>query len=361
MNNLFKTTPKNDGFWTRGEHEKHFGTIIMFPERRDIWRENAVYAQQLIIDLANVIINYEEVVFCVKPYLRNIVYKKLDSRIKIIEIDYDDIWARDIAPNFVVNNSEIRSICWNFNSWGGEIEGAYFPWDKDANFAKILSDKLGIKKYVVDDVVLEGGAVIADGKGTVYATKNVLLNKNRNPDLTIQQIEEKLHQYYCTEQIVWLEEGLALDETNGHIDNVCSIIRPGELCIAWTDDVNDPQYKVSRDAWRILKESATVKELYKMPLPKPMHIKSYEASGLELTTSSTHRVEGFQLVPSYINYYLFNSSLIFPMFDCEEDEIALKVINKVFPEREIIKFNAREPLIGGGGFHCILHEIPNIG
>lgn len=113
------TTPKSDGFITRGEHENHSGTIIMFPERKDIWRDNAVHAQQLIIDLANVIVNYEDVVFCVKPYLHNLVRDRLDSRVQFLEIDYDDIWARDIAPNFVVSKSEIRAVCWNFNSWGG--------------------------------------------------------------------------------------------------------------------------------------------------------------------------------------------------------------------------------------------------
>lgn len=352
------TTPKNDGFWTRGEHEKHLGTIIVFPERKDIWRDNAIHAQQLSIELANTIINYEEVFFCVKSHLRFLIRNRLDSRIHIVEIDYNDIWARDISPNFVVNSTEIRAVCWNFNAWGGLAEGAYHPWDKDAAFAKNLSDYLGIKKYVVNDVVLEGGAVIADGDGTIYTTKNVLLNKNRNPDMSLEQIENYLYEYFCAKRIVWLEEGLALDETNGHIDNVCSIIHPGELCIAWTDDPKDPQYHVSRQALGILQASKTVQKYHKITLPSPQFITAEESSGLEQTSSSTNRLEGFQLVPSYINYYLINSALIFPTFQCEQDEEAIHVIKQIYPNREIIPFNAREPLIGGGGFHCILHEIP---
>lgn len=352
--------PKSDGFLTRGEHEKHFGTIIMFPERKDIWRDGAAHAQQLILDLANVIINYEDVVFCVKPHLHNLVHNRLDSRVSVLEIDYDDIWSRDISPNFVVNQSEVRAVCWNFNAWGGLSEGAYYPWDKDAAFAKTLSDFLGLKKYVVDDVILEGGAVIADGKGTIFTTKNVLLNKNRNPNITLQQIEDYLYGYFCADRIVWLEDGLSLDETNGHIDNVCSIVRPGELCIAWTDDKNNPQYHVSRQAYDVLCACGAVNTIHRIPIPSPQFITASEALGLEQTLSSTHRTEGFQLVPSYINYYLINSALIFPTFQCNEDEIALNAIKAIFPEREVIPFNAREPLIGGGGFHCILHEIPNI-
>ncbi|GHV06563.1 putative agmatine deiminase 2 [Clostridia bacterium] len=353
------TSPKSDGFLTRGEHEKHYGTIIMFPERKDIWRDNAVHAQQLILDLANTIIGYEDVIFCVKPHLRGLVRDRLDSRVQIFEVDYDDIWARDIAPNFVVSQSEIRAVCWNFNSWGGLKEGAYYPWDKDAAFAKALSDYLGIKQYIINDVVLEGGAVIADGTGTIYTTKNVLLNKNRNPGMALRQIEDYLYEYFCADRIVWFEDGLALDETNGHVDNLCSIVRPSELCMAWTDDANDPQFDVSRKALSVLNASGTVRVLYKMPMPSPQFITANEEYGLEQTSTSTHRIEGFQLVPSYINYYLINGAVIFPTFQCDEDADALNIIERVFPDREIIPFYAREPLIGGGGFHCILHEIPS--
>lgn len=353
-------TPRRDGFWTRGEYEKHLGTIIIFPERKDIWRDNAVHAQQLSVDLANTIVNYEEVFFCIKPHLSAFVRHRLDGKVHLVEIDYDDIWARDISPNFVVNNKEIRAVCWNFNAWGGITDGAYYPWDKDAAFAKNLSDYLGVKKYVVDNVILEGGSVIADGTGVVYTTKNVLLNKNRNPTMSLEQIENYLCEYFCATKIVWLNEGLALDETDGHIDNVCSIIGPGELCVAWTNRCSDPQYQVSRQTLDILKASGTVQTFHKIPLPLPQYITAEEASGIEQTPSSTHRIEGFQLVPSYINYYLINNAVIFPTFQCEEDEKAVSTIKQIYPDREVLLFDAREPLIGGGGFHCILHEIPSI-
>lgn len=352
-------TPKKDGFRSCGEHERHTGTIIIFPERKDIWRDNAIHAQKLCIELANTIVNYEDVFLCVKPHLRKRVSRSLDSKIRIIEIEYDDIWARDISPNFVVKNNEMRAVCWNFNSWGGFDEGAYFPWDKDAAFAKRIADYLGVKKYIINDVVLEGGSVITDGNGILYTTKNVLLNKNRNPRMTIEQVETYLREFFCADTIIWLEEGLALDETDGHIDNVCSIVHPGEMCIAWTDDDSDPQYEVSKRAMGTLYSSNTVQTLHKIPIPAPQFITAIEAAGIEQLSTSTNRVEGFQLVPSYINYYLCNSAVIFPIFNCEHDDEAIKAIKSIFNEREIIPFYAREPLIGGGGFHCILHEIPS--
>lgn len=354
-------TPKLDGFHTRGEHERHSGTIIIYPERTDIWRNDAVIAQNLIIKLANLIINYEDVFFCVKPRLVSQVKRILDSRVTLIEIEYDDIWARDISPNFVVNSNEIRAVCWGFNSWGGIEEGAYYPWDKDAAFAKTLSDILGMKKYVVDDVVLEGGAVIADGKGTLYTTKSVLLNRNRNPSLTLAQVEDYLYNYFCADKIVWLENGLTLDETGGHIDNVCSIIRPNEICLASTNYKNNPQYEVAKNAFEVLRKSDSASTIHELPIPALQYISADEARGLVQKEGSTNRVEGFPLVPSYINYYLANSALIMPKFMCEEDEIAHQILGEIFPDREIVQLEAREILIGGGGFHCILHEVPSIG
>lgn len=358
--NSVVTTPKRDGFWVRGEHERHLGTIIIFPEREDIWRDHAIHAQDLIINLANTIVNFEEVFFCVKQQYFGHVKKLLDSRIHIVEIDYDDIWARDIAPSFVVNKREMRAVCWSFNAWGGLTEGAYYPWDKDAMFAKRLADYLGLKKYVVNDLVLEGGAVIADGRGVIYTTKSVLLNKNRNPNMSLEQIEDYLYEYFCAEKIVWIEDGLLYDETNGHIDNVCSIISPGELCMAYPQSEMNSQYEVLKKSMRKLLSSTTVHKFHKIPLPSSQYITADEAAGLSFTSSSTHRVEGFPLVPSYVNYYLVNSAVVFPVFNCEEDDEAIKVIKRLYPNREILLFDAREPLIGGGGFHCIMHEIPSI-
>lgn len=360
---VLTSTPKGDGFTSCGEFEPHQGTIMMFPERPDIWRNNAVNAQNLIIDIANIIINYEQVFFCVKPHLVSLVEKKLDSRVQLILIEYDDIWARDIAPNFVVKNNEIRSVCWGFNSWGGVKDGAYYPWDKDAAFAKTLSDILGIKKYIVDNVVLEGGAVIVDGQGTLFTTQNVLLNKNRNPSITLSQMEKYLCDYFCAEKIIWFNEGLVSDETDGHIDNICSFVKPNEVCLAWTDNEKNPQNMVLQRAYDLLVNSqnsvGSNYVIHKLPIPVPQFLTAQEEAELIQKSSSTNRVEGFQLVPSYLNYYLFNSALLFPAFGCEEDSIAYHMIKQIYPEREVIQMDCREPLIGGGGFHCILHEIPN--
>jgi agmatine deiminase len=355
-------TPLLDDFFSKGEHQKHQGTIIIFPERPDIWRCNATIAQKQIIEIANLLVTYEEVYFCIKPHLVHIVQNKLDSRIHILQMEYDDIWARDISPSFVTNGHKLRTVCWGFNSWGGEVDGAYFPWDKDAAFSRELSDALGIEKYSAEDIILEGGAVITDGDGTLLATKDVLLNSNRNPNITMPQIESYLKEYFSVEKVLWLDSGLLYDETGGHIDNVCSFVRPGELCLAWTDDESDPQYTVLHKAYSALNQLTDARSrsyrINKIPLPCAQYITKEEASTLAQSDLSRNRIAGFRLVPSYINYYLFNSCLLLPSFDSEYDSTTYELMKKYFPQREIIQMSSREFLLGGGGFHCILHEIP---
>lgn len=356
--------PLYDGFRSHGEHETHNGTIIMFPERSDIWRENAKIAQEQIIRIANIIINYENVYFCIKVHLLSLVVDKLDNRIKIIPIDYDDIWARDISPSFISDGEELRGVCWGFNSWGGINEGAYFPWDKDAIFSQKILDYFGIKKYNNRHIVLEGGGIITDGDGTLLTTKSVLLNKNRNPNIKIDEMERILRNSFAVQKVIWIEEGLCLDETDGHIDNLCSFVRPGEICLAWTDDKEHPQYQVSHKALDILQSTADAKgrtfTIHKILLPPKMQITNQESKGIAVTPHSTHRIEGFPLVPSYINYYLINNALLLPIFECSQDQLAINSMRNIFPERAIIPINSREFLLGGGGLHCILHEIPAI-
>ena len=354
--------PKIDGFVSKAEFDEHSGTIIIFPERRDIWRDNAKPAQELIINLANEIIKREEVFFCVKKNLLSLIENRLDKRIRVIEIDYDDIWARDIAPNFVVKDKEIRAVCWNFNSWGGIEEGAYFPWYKDRNFASIFCSSIGIKTYNIDEIVLEGGAVVTDGEGTLITTKAVLLNKNRNPNKTQEEVERYLKNYFAVDKVIWLEEGLFLDETSGHVDNVCNFIRPAELCLTWTNDQSCPQYEVSKKAYDMLSGMSDAKGrkfiIHKIPMPTAQFISKEDAAGIVHSEKSRNRVEGFQLVPSYINFYFINGAVILPAFNCKEDVDAIGIFRKLLPEREVIQIYSKEILIGGGGFHCILHEIP---
>ena len=140
----------------------------------------------------------------------------------------------------------VRAVNWEFNAWGGEVDGLYASWKLDNAFAKAFSAWQGYECYEAAPFVLEGGSIHSDGEGTVLVTASCLLSKGRNPELSKKQIEEKLKSYLGAEKILWLPRGIYLDETNEHVDNVCAFLKPGEVVLAWTDNEDDPQYVLSK-------------------------------------------------------------------------------------------------------------------
>lgn len=340
------------------EFEHHSATIAMYPFRTDIWREEAVHMQKYVISLIQIISRYEPVILvCRNSDIRDLAYLSNDN-IKIVPMEYDDIWARDIGPTFVKKNETVGVVNWKFNSWGGIKEGSYYPWDKDNAFTCEMARYLGLN-YENADIVLEGGAILTDGQGTLFTTRSVLLNRNRNPFKSKQYVEDTLKRHLFVDKIVWLDQGLALDETNGHIDNVMSIVRPHEICIAWTDNRHDPNYKRVR---KILAEIQANYEcrVHKIPLPTYLFMTEEESGGLTSNIDAIERKAGDLLPASYLNYYLVNGAVILPAFGCEEDEEVYQIIKSIYPERKVEQIYSREPLLGGGGIHCILHEIPDL-
>lgn len=229
-----------------GEFEEHYGTIAMFPFRNDIWRNNATYMQKYMLNLVKIVSTYEPVfLFCRKDLMHKI--KGISNNVMLIEAEYDDIWARDIGPTFVKKNGTIECIDWKFNAWGGKKEGAYYPWDADDHFAAEVATyfRLPCKRK---NIVLEGGGIISDGRGTLFTTKSVLLNRNRNPFKKKEFVEEEILKATGDKQIIWIDQGIAYDETNGHVDNLLGFVNSNELCLAWTDDKQNPNYKRVRKA-----------------------------------------------------------------------------------------------------------------
>ncbi|WP_281166324.1 agmatine deiminase family protein, partial [Liquorilactobacillus sicerae] len=143
-----------------------------------------------------------------------------------------------------------------FNSWGGLVDGLYFPWDKDDKVAQKMSEIERVDRYRLDDFVLEGGSIHVDGEGTLITTEECLLSAGRNPQLSKEQIDEILKENLNLKKIIWLKRGIYLDETNGHVDNIANFVKPGLVALAWTDDKNDPQYEISKENLDIL-ENAT--------------------------------------------------------------------------------------------------------
>lgn len=344
------------------EYVPHKGTIAMYPFRNDIWRENAIYMQEYMCGMVDIISKYECVYFFCDSRFVDFLRERYKSNNNVILIPakYDDIWARDIGPSFVKSDNKIKCIDWRFNAWGGFKEGSYYPWNNDDAFASYVARYFGLESSRTS-IVVEGGGIITDGVGTIFTTQSVLLNRNRNPFLKKSFIEEQLCTASGASRIIWLKQGLKLDETDGHIDNVLSFVGPMDVCLAWTDDRNNPNYSILKKIEDTLKRLNNLNgdsySVHRIPLPPLQYMTEKESNGL-CKANSIDRNAGDLLPASYLNFYMINGAVLIPSFGCETDKVALKCFKDIFYDREVIQIYSREPLLGGGGIHCLLHEVP---
>lgn len=344
------------------EYSSHKGTIAMFPFRNDIWRENAKYMQEYMCGLVDIISEYETVFyFCDLRFVDSLRERyQNNTNVVVITAEYDDIWARDVGPSFIKADSKIKCVDWCFNAWGGIKDGSYYPWDKDDAFASIVAKYFKLESSR-SSIVVEGGGIITDGVGTLFTTRSVLLNRNRNPFLKKTTVEDQLCAASCASRVIWLKQGLALDETNGHIDNILSFITSKDVCLAWTDDKNNPNYTRLKTIEKKLKSLTNLNgdhySVHHIPLPPLQYMTEAESKGL-CKANSIDRNAGDLLPASYLNFYMINGAVLIPSFGCETDDVALKCFIDLFSDRKVIQIYSREPLLGGGGIHCLLHEVP---
>ena len=228
-----------------GEFEEQERIWMVWPERTDTYRDGAKPVQEVFVNLATTISEFEPVTMLVSNAQYINARSRLPEHIQVVEMSNDDCWARDIGPTFIVNDKgEVRACDWKFNAWGGLVDGLYFPWDIDDKAAQKICELAGVDRYRTDDFVLEGGSIHVDGEGTLITTEMCLLSKGRNPNMSKEQIEDKLKEYLNLEKVIWIKDGIDPDETNGHVDMVACFVRPGEVACIWTDDPENPFYDV---------------------------------------------------------------------------------------------------------------------
>lgn len=357
------STPKKDGFRMPGEFEVHAGTYIIWPERPDNWRLGGKPAQEVFTEVARVIGKYEPVTMVVSRAQYSNARGMLPDYVRVVEMSNDDSWIRDCGATFVVNDSgEVRGVDWTFNAWGGLVDGLYFPWDQDDKIAQKMCELERVDSYRLNDFILEGGSIHVDGEGTVMVTEECLLSEGRNSDLSREEIEEVLCEYLNCEKVLWIPRGIYNDETNGHVDNMCNFVRPGVVLLAWTDDENDPQYERSVEAYNYLSSVTDAKgrklEIHKMLIPSPILITKEESLGVDAVDGTLPRQEGDRMAASYVNYYTGNGFVALPVFNDPHDELAIKKLQELYPDRVIEPIYAREILLGGGNIHCITQQLP---
>lgn len=362
MGRTLDTTPAADGFSMPAEYAPHEGCWLLWPERPDNWREGALPAQAAFSAVARAISAFEPVSIGVSAAQYEFARTQLDPAIRLVEIASNDSWMRDVGPTFVTSKAgERRGIDWRFNAWGGLDGGAYFPWDQDDLVASKVLEIERTDRYRAP-IINEGGAIHVDGEGTLLVTEECLLNRNRNPGLGREQIEAVLREWLGVTKILWLGQGVFNDETDGHVDNLACFVRPGHVALTWTDSKRDPQHAISRDAWERLNDARDAQGrklvVHKLPMPGPLRLSAREARSILPREGTRALLVGRRLAGSYVNFYIANGGVVMPLLDSRTDAAALRILRRLFPDRQVVGVPGREVLLGGGNIHCITQQVP---
>lgn len=358
------TTPQQDGFTLPAEWAPHDAVWMIWPYRLDNWRNGGQPAQQTFAAVAQAIAQKTPVIMGVPVQQMEVARRVVPANIQLVPMESDDAWMRDTGPTVVLNgHGERRGIDWQFNAWGGELGGLYDDWRQDEQVARQVLTHHDMARYAAP-LILEGGSIHVDGEGTLLTTAECLLNPNRNPHLSKAEIEQLMRDYLGISSIIWLDQGVYNDETDGHIDNMCCFVRPGEVALHWTDDENDPQYARSVAAYQVLSQAKDAQgrtlKIWKLPQPGPLYATEEEAAGVA-EGDAIERLAGSRLAGSYVNFLISNQQIIFPLLDAKTDDIARDLLQQMFPDYAIVGVPAREILLGGGNIHCITQQIPAVG
>lgn len=313
------------------EWAPHEAVWIGFPSHPELWADDLEPAREEVAAFARAVHadgRGERVMLVCADGEAADAARALAPFADIVVEPFGDIWLRDTGPILTGDGS---ARLFRFNGWGGKYD---LPGDDSVGGR--LAAALG-RKARSCDWVLEGGAVDGDGTGLAITTEQCLLNPNRNPGMTREEVERRLRDDLCFTRVVWLGEGLLNDHTDGHVDNLARFVAPGRVAIPDAAE-NDPNWRVYQHARRDL-----------------------EAAGLEVVAipSPGRVLRDEEIVPaSYMNFYVGNAAVVVPTYGAENDGAAVAAIGALFPGREAVGFRADHILTGGGSFHCISQQVP---
>lgn len=342
-----------------GEYELQKATVLLFPYREDIWRKKCIPAEQMIVALANAIAPFQQVILGVVKQKETYLKKtySLHENVRVVVMKYNDIWTRDTIGSPVTTGMDLFIPDFRFNAYGA---GLYRPWDDDDSLGNQIADLFG---YGVrpSPVTTEGGNLMPDGNGTIFAIKESLVNNNRNPGFSEEEIIEEIKKTTGAKRVVWVPKPMVMDETGGHVDNVLAFADKKTMLLSYTEDKQNDHYAACQENYKFLSQLKNMDgepyQIVKLPIPPLMMRTEDDCEEIVAHDGSFARLEGDAILRTYINFAQVNNGIILPQFGIDMDKEALEIIQKVFHDRKIVPFDTREAALGGGGLHCLTKNI----
>jgi agmatine deiminase len=336
-------TQPTAGYRLPAEWEPHAATWLAWPHRRQTFLGDFADIPPAFVRLVRLLAGYEPVRVIGTGAVLDDAAAQLQgiANVKLIDIPTSDSWLRDTGPVFLQSPAvgPPLAVAFDFNAWGGK----YPPWDADAAVAGRMATHLGLD-VVRPGMVLEGGAIEADGEGTLLVNHRCIEDPRRNPGRGRDELTSVLQQSLGIKQVLWVGGELAGDDTDGHIDQLARFVAPGRVVAARQPDESDPNHAPLEANLKLLETltDARGRRLEVIPLNLPPRV----------------GFAGVQLPASYLNFYLLNGAVILPTFDHAADAAAVAMLAELFPDRTIEPFSALELIRGRGAVHCVTRDEP---
>lgn len=342
-------TPKKLGFHMPAEWERHDAIWLSWPHDPVTFPDRVEKVEKTYGEIIKNLQHSEKVNLLVKDGAMKIRAQDIlkehganSDEIAFHVFDYADVWFRDYGPIFLVNkkSGSLAMSHWIFNAWGGKYE-TLMP---DTHIPEFINRSMNIPCFK-PGIVLEGGSIDVNGKGTLLTTEQCLLNKNRNPHLSKSEIEDYLMEYLGVTNIIWLKNGIEGDDTDGHIDDIARFVNPTTVLCAYEENKNDIDFPILHENYEILRSAKDQNgsRLNVIKLPTPETIGNAEGP----------------LPASYANFYIGNTVVLVPVFGHENDARALDIIRRQFPGRKTVGINCSDLVYGLGTLHCISQQQPS--
>jgi agmatine deiminase len=359
-------TPSSLGFRMPPEWHPHEATWLSWPKDPLTWPDRVPQVELIFLRMIEALAEHETVNLLVDDEATEarvslrlqglMVGRPQVANVRIHRIRTVDSWIRDYGPNFLIRPVvepigergepgaalELAYNDWGFNAWGGKYETLM----ADDAVGAALEPLLGITRFS-PGLVLEGGSIEVNGAGVVMTTEQCLLNANRNPDRSLAEIEQALHDHLGVSRVLWLGEGVAGDDTDGHIDDIARFVSETTIVTVVEEDPADANYGPLQD------------NLLRLRLARDAHGRPYDIVTLPMPGAVL--ADGEPLPASYANFYIANGVVLLPVYGHVNDRRAIETLQRLFPQRRVVPIDC-EPLVWGmGAIHCVTQQQPRTG